>query len=711
MTCLLAESLIPRAPMVRAGLGAALLTMALPALAQSITVYGGGTLAVGGNRQLSAYVPYSPATVNWAVNGVPGGNSQVGTVSASGLYTAPAVVPAANVVTVSATSTVQASAVGTAQITVLQVQPRLWSLSPSSVPAGTVTLTLNGSAFTDSAVGYVNGTAVPTTRLSATQLRVTLQLDGSLVGQSIPVRVQHTGLGANWSETVQLSVTAATAPAPAPAPAPSPAPAPAPAPAPVPAPPSASVSASRFLDQGTFGASPADLARLQQLGQEAWLNEQFGMPATLLVNPGGMSMDGVRQAYLAQLSAAPDQLRQRVAFALAQVLVVSANKNVYPDELVPHLNLLIANAFGNYRALLGQVTRSAQMGKYLDLANSNRPSAGANANENYARELLQLFSVGLTRLNPDGTPQLDSTGRPLPTYSQAEVQQLALALTGWTYAGTGNNNWENFSGPLQPRDVNHDTRAKSFLGCNLPAGQSTTVELEAALDCVFAHPNVPPFVATRLIRQLVTSKPTPAYVQRVAATFANNGAGVRGDLRATVRAVLLDPEARNDSWRADFGRLKDPVQHLTSAVRAFGGRVLTTNTLAWDLGRMGQRPLTPPSVFGHYAAEFRLPRTTLPAPEFQIYTPTEATLRGNLFWRLLDAPGQDVAMDWSSLQALAPDPVALVQRVDQVLMAGRMPASMRSTLVTAAQAQSDLRQRTQLTVYLTLLSGLHAVQH
>ena len=189
------------------------------------------------------------------------------------------------------------------------------------------------------------------------------------------------------------------------------------------------------------------------------------MPETAV--SGGSDRRVVAQGYLYRLTEAPDALRQRVAYALAQLLVISFNKNVYPDEVVPHLRTLSQHAFGNYRSLLEQVTRSSQMGKYLDMVNSNRPAAGSNANENFARELLQLFTIGLVRLNPDGTPQLDAQGRAVPSYDQATVQQIALALTGWTYIGTGNNNWENFSGPLIAREINHDPRenASSVAPC------------------------------------------------------------------------------------------------------------------------------------------------------------------------------------------------------------------------------------------------------
>jgi uncharacterized protein (DUF1800 family) len=471
------------------------------------------------------------------------------------------------------------------------------------------------------------------------------------------------------------------------------------------------LAAARWLEQAAFGPTPAEIARVRSMGSAAWLAEQLAMPETAIEQPADNGL--VRAQYLSRLSRAPDQLRQRVAYALGQMLVVSMQKNPYPEEVVPHLRTLSRHAFGNYRALLGEVTISPQMGKYLDLANSNKPGAGSAANENFARELLQLFTTGTVMLNPDGRPRLDAQGLTIPAYDQNTVQQLALALTGWTYAGAGDNNWENFSGPMQPRDVNHDMRAKSFLGCNLAAGQTTLSDLNAALDCVFRHPNVGPFVALRLIRSMVISNPSPAYVQRVSQVFDNNGAGVRGDLRAVVQAVLLDAEARGggtaDSRTA--GKLKDPITHTIGLVRALGGSVSPTNQIAWYYDLMAQMPLAPPSVFGHYSPLFRVPQSTLAGPEFQIYTPTEAVQRGNLFWHILDGQTGDMPVDIAPFVALGDNVPALIDAVDKALLHGRMPSRMRQVLSAAVTPQYDRRGRALTALYLTALSGLYAVQY
>ena len=771
---------------LQALLMSALVAAAAPALAQKIVVYSGGNVTVGTARSLTAYVPLAPNTVVWSVNGVRGGSAAYGTVSATGLYTAPAVIPAANAVRVTATSTAYPAEAGSVTLTITQVQPRLWSSNPASVPVGAFMLSLNGANFGSNAVVRFGGLALPTVRVSSTQLRATGTATAAQVGQRVALDVVATGLGAIRSDVVMLAVTAAVPPPPvtvrvtpasgsvglggqlafaasvsgssntavtwavngvaggntsmgtisssglysAPAALPSPATvtvratalanATASASATVtvtstavpPGPGPVDLPLARWLDQATFGTSAADLARLKSLGQTGWLNEQLSLPESAIAVPASGDNRLVASQYLARLSSAPDQLRQRVAYALAQVLVISAAKNPYANEVAPFLQILSRQAFGNYRTLLGEVSLSPQMGKYLDLANSNKPGAGGSANENYPRELLQLFSIGLVQLKLDGTPQLDAQGRPIPTYGQADVQQLALALTGWTYAGSGDNNWENFSGPMVPRDINHDTRAKAFLGCVLPAGQTAQQELNAALDCVFKHPNVGPFVSLRLIRQLVKSNPSPAYVARVATVFNNNGSGIRGDLRAVVRALLTDAEARDDTSSADAGRLRDPVQQVVALVRALGGSISPTNGMSWELSRTGEAVLAPPSVFGFYSPLFRVPGSTLAGPEFQIYTPTEAVLRGNLLWRLITNPGSDVSLNLAPLIAVASNTTALLDKVDQTLLYGRMPAGMRSVIAAQIDAQgNDATARVHTALYFTALSGLHAVQH
>jgi hypothetical protein len=285
---------------------------------------------------------------------------------------------------------------------------------------------------------------------------------------------------------------------------------------------------------------------------------------------------------------------------------------------------------------------------------------------------------------------------------------VALALTGWIYK---NNAWEDFSAPLQPNDANHDMRQKSYLGCTAPPNQTTVQDMNSFLDCLFQHPNVAPFISTRLIRSLVTSNPSPAYIQRVATVFNNNGSGVRGDLRAVVTAVLTDAEARNDTAQPAAGRLKDPIYHIVSFTRALNGSITPTNGLPWLFSRMGQTPLTPPSVFSFYSPMYHIPKSPLFGPEFQIYTPTEAVLRGNFLWEIISNPATDFTLNTTPFTSVAGNLQQLIDAVDQALLYGRMPQNMRQSLATAISAQSDNTSRWQTALYLTALSGYYAVQY
>ncbi len=773
------------------------------AIAQNITVYSAGSVVVGQTRQLTAYVPLSPDTVRWSVDGISGGNTTVGTVSSTGLYLAPAVPPTGGQVSVRATSTAYPDKSDAVTLKITYPAVQLWSISPASGPVGAFTISLNGANFTPDSVVQVGDVTLNTNYVSPTSMRATGATVAAQAGKKLGVKVIRPGLGGTTSGSVTYTVAASgTSPTPTPTPTPEPAPTPIPPAITVSLSPNgstiapfstrqftatvtgatnlsvtysvnnvvggnadvgtisptglytapaagaeartftiraasvagpsavgaatitvagqpdagtsqgtANLAAARLLEQATFGPTAASIARVREIGVDAWLNEQFAMAETPVTLPEGNNNSVVRAQYLSRLSAANDQLRQRVAYALGQIIVISMNKNIYPNEIVPYLQILSRNAFGNYRTLLGEISTSSQMGKYLDLANSNKPANGAGANENYPRELLQLFSIGLWELNADGTPRLDANQQPIPTYDQATVQQIALAFTGWTYPGARNNNFEDFSGPLQPKDVNHDMRAKAFLGCAIPANQTTAADMDATLDCVFRHPNVAPFISTRLIRSMVTSNPSPAYVGRVSAVFNDNGSGVKGDLRAVVRAILTDPEARNDTAIASGGRLRDPTLHLTALVRALGGRIAPENQLSWEMSQASQMPLTPPSVFGFYAPTYRVPQAGgLYGPEFQIYSPTEAVLRGNIFWRVITSPGGDFATDLTPFTT-ARTPVELIDRIDQTLMYGRMPQAMRQSLANVMAAQSTPTERMQIALYLTAVSGLYAVQY
>lgn len=439
------------------------------------------------------------------------------------------------------------------------------------------------------------------------------------------------------------------------------------------------------------------------------------MPETTIAE--GLDVNQTRDQLFLNMANGADQLRQRAMFALSQTIVVSANKNGSGEELIPWVRLLSRNAFGNYRTLLEEVTLSPTMGKYLDLAYSKKASSTSSPNENYPRELLQLFTIGLWELHQNGTVKLDPQGQPIPTYTQNTIKEFARALTGWTFPTQPgqtplNSNPPYFVGFMEPRVTTHDAGAKTLLsGVTLPAGQSTAADMEAVLDNIFAHPNVPPFVATRLIRSLVSSNPSPAYIERVGNVFANNGQGVRGDLKAVLTAVLTDPEAL--TFTAGDGRLKDPVLHVIGMGRALGAQIANPSAFNYVFSNLTQRVLTPTTVFSFYSPLATLPgHSDLYGPEFQIYPPALAVQRANFVYGILNGQfGSAFAVDLAPYVALAGNPPALIDYVNERLMFGRMTGELRDLILVATNAipASDTRQRALGALYLAAISSEFSV--
>jgi uncharacterized protein (DUF1800 family) len=426
-----------------------------------------------------------------------------------------------------------------------------------------------------------------------------------------------------------------------------------------------------------------------------------------------------------------DQLRQRVAFALHQILVVSGNEVTQPSWMAPYLQTLDRNAFGNFRQLLQEITLNPGMGLYLDMLGNSR----SNPNENYAREILQLFSVGLDKLNVDGTPQLDAQGNRIPTYDQTTITNFARVFTGWRLAAPKvtvingvSNNVLNYQDPMiVTSENNHDTGQKILLdGAVLPAGRNSTQDLAAALDNIFNHPNVGPFIGRQLIQQLVTSNPSPAYVERVARAFNNNCAGLyadspcsgaRGDLKAVVTAILLDPEARGDvKTDPSYGRLREPAQFITNILRANGAA--SDGYLSPNASNLDQDVFRAPTVFNYYPADYVIPGTTLNGPTFGILSTTTSLRRANFVNTILNngvavsvnAPtGTQVPL--TAFQALASDPQALVNELDRLMMHNTMSPGMKSSIVTAVSsvAASNTLSRARMAVYLVASSSQYQI--
>ncbi|HEY8562214.1 MAG TPA: DUF1800 family protein [Pyrinomonadaceae bacterium] len=649
------------------------------------------TVSTNATQQLTATVSgTNNRRVFWSVNGVEGGNAGVGTVSTAGLYTAPATTPANPVVTVTATSLANRAISASSVITIQNLPPPVSvSVAPSSVTlqlgaARQFTATVAGSA-NQAVVWKVNGVA-----------------GGSAAVGTISATGLYTAPNAIPSGAITVSATsvvdnAASGAANVVLTNP---------------PPPVSGGAVRFLDQTTFGATPALKSRVGQIGFEAFLNEQFALPESTCPDALTATTQQTVDRFWINMFKGEDQLRQRTIYALSQIWVASFNKNSEPEMMIPWLRILSKNAFGNYRDLMREMTLDASMGHYLDLVNSTKPTATGGANENYARELMQLFTIGLYQMNLDGSYRLNAAGRPVPVYTQTDVRQLALALTGWTYPTAPGQtprtvNGAYYPGEMEPRQVNHDTTAKTILGQNLPAGQTIQQDLDGALDIIFNHENVAPFVATRLVRALVTSNPSPAYIQRVALVFENNGAGVRGDLKAVIRAVLLDAEARNDDPPPEFGRLRTPVQHTIAVFRALGANFNEPLSFAYIYRDMGEGILNAPSVFGHFSPAYRLPQGNgLFGPEFQIYTPTESINRANFIYQMMYENRVSVA----EFTNLAGDATALINAVDQRFLDGKMSPAMRDSINNALQTATDNKTRAVTAIYLVATSGDFVIQ-
>lgn len=502
--------------------------------------------------------------------------------------------------------------------------------------------------------------------------------------------------------------------------------------------------ASRLLAQATPGASRSAIRELQDLGPEAWLEDQFDRPVDQThydwLDANGYNIAayqnnaaGLDATLWRKLIAADDALRQRVALALSEILVVSVLgvRTVFRQFCVAHyMDILEANAFGNYRKLLEEVTLSTAMGHYLTYRKNRKANAmGLQPDENYARELMQLFTIGVVQLNPDGTPKAGGQ----ETYGPEDVSGLARVFTGWDHDAKGMPKPYPAALHLRPMAQNwtlYETGAKSFLGVHIPAGTSAKASLDIALDTLFQHPNCPPFVCRQLIQRLVTSNPTPAYVQRVAAAFIDNGKGERGDLRAVLRAILLDPEARADPGTpgATSGKLREPMLRLLNWARACGVRSPSGKWALGDLSnpatRLGQSPLRASSVFNFFSPGYVPPgsataRAGMVGPEFQIVGETSVAGYINFMQQLVSgnykAREFDLQPDYAPLLALADDPRALLAELDLLLAANQLApatlASLEAALGTVpARDEAGRRNRVHAALLLVLAAPDYLVQ-
>jgi uncharacterized protein (DUF1800 family) len=543
--------------------------------------------------------------------------------------------------------------------------------------------------------------------------------------------------------------------------------------------PSSPAEAARFLTQATFGPTAADIASLMQMGYSAWIDNQFSLPVTShlaywdaadaaikAVTPtAGADQDQVWQSFWKQAATGPDQLRQRVAFALSEIFVISAQDTgvaSYARGLPQWLDMLGTQGLGTYRSLLESVTLHPLMGLYLtSLHNQKADASGRVPDENYAREVMQLFSVGTVKLNADGTPWLVN-GATVDTYGPADIAGMARVMTGWSWACPVLNsscfNYGTTGGVADPDRMikpmigypqYHSTEAKQFLGVTI-AAQATAdpaASLRVALDTLANHPNTAPFISRQLIQRLVTSNPSAAYVRDVAAVFGNNGAGARGDMKAVVKAVLTHPEARQQS--NTLGKVREPVLRLGAYLRAYPH---SSDTGSWRVGNtdsasgsLGQTPLRAGSVFnffrpGYVAPGSRSAAASLVAPELQLFNETSVSgwvnfMRDGLSAGLGGYNGtvggvvrnrRDLQRDWSTEMALASAPATLVGSVTDKLLYGQPSSALQTEIVNAiatiaipalnaggsnqAQVDAAKRQRVFAAVLLTLASPEFLVQ-
>lgn len=528
--------------------------------------------------------------------------------------------------------------------------------------------------------------------------------------------------------------------------------------------PVSDADASRFLAQATFGPTLDDINRLKKIGFDAWMVEQMNRGyASHEHNLAVRTMvdmerdephrDWVLDSFWREAISGDAQLRHRVAFALSQIFVISMNDGDvarYPLGVANYLDTLTRHAFGNYRDLLEAVALHPMMGIYLThLGNEKEdPKTNRTADENFAREVMQLFSIGVVELAIDGTPILDPQGVPVETYTNDDVTGLAKVFTGLSWGG-GDTSRSRFKGwesahkketlPMQGYPQYHSTAEKSFLGTTLPGGNDDAIaEVRAALDVIASHPNVGPFIGKQLIQRLVTSNPSPAYVARVASVFNDNGRGERGDLAAVVRAILYDPEARdpNVALQPGRGKIREPILRLTHWARVSRAH---SRTDQYRIGRtsdpaesLGQAIFHAPSVFNFYRPGYIPPNSPagqvgLLAPEMQLTD--ESSVAGYLnFMRNAVQKGvgsgspRDVQIDYHrDWIALADNPAELVERVNLLMLHGQMGNDLRTRLVEAAESVSLNRSkpeqveaarlnRVRLVLFLTLASAEYLTQ-
>ncbi|HLE37086.1 MAG TPA: DUF1800 family protein [Candidatus Acidoferrales bacterium] len=696
-----------------------------PPATVSVTVApGAASVRAGDTQQFTATVTGTANTaVNWAVNGVAGGNATLGTITTAGLYAAPGALPAPNTISVTATSQQDTSKSAASTVTLLNPIPLITQSWPGFLgisPNVPVTIVITGSKFASGAQVLFGGTAFTTTFVSSTRLTATGVIPANTPATvQVVVRNPDPGGSDSAAATATVSNTLVVN----------------------------QTAAARFLEQATFGPTPQLIDQVRYVGFQNFLNDQFTAPSSTFDDavPDAQGQffnpDTLQRRWWTNALYGPDQLRQRLAFALHKIWVVSWVTVNDSRAFVPYLRMHQNHALGNYRQIMENVTKDPSMGRFQDIANNDgAANRTASCNENYGRELMQLFTIGLWKLNPDGTFQ---GGVPTQAYDPVfTVEQNACAMTGWTYANAPgqNRDWPRrlpfYGAPLEAVESHHDTSAKRLIDdFPVPAGTSAAAELDLVLDNIFCHSNIAPFVSKLLIQQFVTSNPSPAYVQRVVTAFngsaactpgpGNNVPASRGDMRTVISAILLDPEARRgdtlpvtDGTVANDGKFKEPLLMMTNLLRFIGAQT-DGSTLAARGSVMGQFLLFPPTVFSYFSPEYQIPGSPLLGPELNIQTTATTFQRINFINTFsFGSLGAGTTLNFAPFTSLAANPDAPGQLLDVLnglMLGGRMSAAYRASLMSAISAvpagATQNEQRARTAIYLIASSSQYNVQH
>ena len=659
-----------------------------------------GTADLGFTVAISAEVTGSLNTaVNWSVSGA-------GSISSAGVYTPPAAMLANRAVTIKASLASNSAVTASYALNIVNPIPKITGLNPLDLrPGATTSVTLTGVGFVPQTVIEVNGKAVSTTYKSPTTVVASITVPENETGSATLKGQNPTpggGLGPEFEQAIAAPISA--------------------------------TAAARLLDQTTFGPTTYLIQHVQQEGVTPWLANQFNQaPTTLAYIPltGYPSYCDIAEFCLESewwqaVLTGNDQLRQRVAFALSEIFVVSSDV-VTGQGINDYANTLANDAFTNWYTIMNDVTLSPAMGQYLDMLNNQKPTATLIADENFARENMQLFNLGLNLINQDGSPKLDANGNPIPTYPEAQVQAFARVFTGWTYANANGSTPTGLVGtpnpyhPLVAVEQYHDENPKSLLnGTTLPAGQTAEEDLAAAETNIFNHPNLPPFVCKQLIQHLVKSDPSPAYISRVAAVFTDNGNGVRGDMQAVLTAIFTDPEARagDTSPQASDGHLREPILWLTAVMRGLGYVNVNPNDyyqyLSGYTQALGELPYQSPAVFNFFPPGYVISGTTLNAPEFALENTGSVSDKLSLADKLVDniITGFNVDLSATSpLGQLASVPANLVGGLNTLFMHSQLDAQTQAAIVAEVAGISDLAQRVRVATYLVITSSQYKILH